>query len=81
MSYRLGEEPRRSSGQPTPVYDFLKSAEKQQFVIKQAQLGKQTNTERGEVNLQMKAHVYSLLTSYSTPINFRRLGCRTARYQ
>jgi len=36
------------------VYNFLKSVEKQQLEIKHAQLKKQTNTEHGEVNLQIK---------------------------
>jgi len=39
-----------------PVYHFLKRVEKQQCEIKEAQGEKQTNTEHGEVNLQLKAH-------------------------
>jgi len=36
----------------------LKSVEKQQLEIKYTQLGKQTNTEHGEDNVQMKTHAY-----------------------
>jgi len=37
-----------------PIYNFLRSIKKQQLEIKHVCLEKQTNTEHGEVNLQMK---------------------------
>ena len=57
VSYRIDEGPQRSSSQPNLFFSFWEVL-KDNIRVKQVQLGKQTNTQHGEENVQMKAHAY-----------------------